>query len=360
MRQFHERLILCTFFVCSLIAAVSAVPVYPGNLTAHFINVGQGDAIFLVSPGNDTVLIDAGCNVSMGARVVDYIRSTGFDLDIIITTHSDFDHIGGIPTVLGNFTPRVFIDSPYPTMPWTGTYTTMRNRINQTNISYQAIKAGEYDLVYQGMHLSVLNPQPEPFPDTNNNSLVLQVGHGTVEFLLMGDAGETAEQAIMQNFSTLEADILKVGHHGSASATSPAFLARVHPGIAVIEVEAGNSYGHPAPSTLENLRSAGATVYRTDLNGTIVVTTDGTSYFVSTEVQSIRSIPGYDGLPTDPDGDGLYEDLNGNGRKDFADVVILFRDMAWISGNEPVNVMDFNGNGRIDFDDVVKLFRETR
>jgi len=360
MRQFHERLIFCTFFMCSIIAAVSAVPIYPGNLTAHFIDVGEGDAIFLVSPGNNTVLIDAGCNESMGARVVDYIRSTGFDLDMIIATHSDYDHIGGIPTVLMNFTPRVFIDSPYPAIPWTETYTAIRTRINQTNISYQAIKAGEYDLVYQGMNLSVLNPQQEPFTDTDNNSLVLQVGYGTVEFLLMGDAGDAAEQAIMQNFPTLGADLLKVGVHGSASATSPAFLARVNPGIAIIEAGAGNTYGHPAPSTLANLDAAGATVYRTDLNGTIVVTTDGTSSFVSTGAKNIRPIQGYIDFPTDPDGDGLYEDLNGNGKKDFADVVILFRERVWISVNEPVNAMDFNRNGKIDFDDVVKLFKKKR
>ena len=152
------------------------------------------------------------------------------------------------------------------------------------------------------------------------------------------------------------AQILKVGHHGSSSSSSAAFLARVDPEVAVIEVGAGNQYHHPTNATLANLTAVGARIYRTDLNGTVVITTDGTGYRIALTPR--RAFPEQTRMPTDPDSDGLYEDLNGNGRKDFDDVVIIFKNLEWIKTNNPIECFDFNGNGRIDFDDIVRLFRE--
>jgi beta-lactamase superfamily II metal-dependent hydrolase len=120
----------------------------------------------------------------------------------------------------------------------------------------------------------------------NQNSIVLKVTYSNVSFLLMGDAGIEAESSLLSSGYNLKSDILKVGHHGSSSASSSIFLARVKPTSSVIEVGAGNDYGHPTSKTLSALQGIGSKIYRTDLDGDIVITTDGQSYSVSTEKQS--------------------------------------------------------------------------
>jgi competence protein ComEC len=132
---------------------------------------------------------------------------------------------------------------------------------------------------------------PDPI---NNNSVVLRISYDTIDFLFTGDIESEAEAKILARGRTVEAEILKVAHHGSGSSSTALFLAQVDPEIAVISVGASNPYGHPDPETLARLYDAGATIYRTDLQGTIVVTTDGTTYSVRRETSS--SAPSHEGL----------------------------------------------------------------
>ncbi|HAS04570.1 MAG TPA: hypothetical protein DCR71_02240 [Dehalococcoidia bacterium] len=222
-----------------------------GTIKVHFIDVGQADAIYISLPDNNDILIDAG-NPSDGPTVVNYLKNNGMDDDIelLIATHPHADHTGGLPAVYNAFEVVETIDS-------------------ETD-NYQAFNFGN-------TNLQILTGQAS-WSDTNDYSVVCRLDTGDIEFLFMGDAGFPAESALT---GELDAEILKVGHHGSRTSTSVAFLSRVNPEVAVISVGAGNTYGHPTAETLQRLQNAGATIYRTDLNGDIVITTDGLAYNIA-------------------------------------------------------------------------------
>lgn len=244
-----------------------------GDLVVHFIDVGQGDSILIQTPAGKTMLIDAGPS-DAGASVVSYVKGLGIrSLDVVVATHPHADHIGGMPAVLNNIPVKQFIDSGYPST--TPDYEEMLNIIDQKGITFRTVSAGDIISLDPSLTISVLNPPKTFFDNANDNSVVLRVGYGKTAFLLTGDAGFMAENAMIMGGEDLGADVLKVGHHGSSSSTSAQFLNEVVPSIGVIEVGAGNSYGHPTATTLKRLSTAGVDVYRTDLDGTVSVVTDG-------------------------------------------------------------------------------------
>jgi len=224
------------------------------------------------------MLIDAG-TTNAGSTVSNYLKNLGITtLDIVIATHPHEDHIGGMATVLNNFKVNQFIDSGYPHT--TSTYENMLNSIDKKNIPFQTVKTGDIIVFDPAISISVLNPQDSFMNDINANSVVLKLTYGKTSFLFMGDAATDVEDRIAG--AALNVDILKVAHHGSSSSSGSAFLAKVTPAVSIIEVGAGNSYGYPAAATLSRLQQIGSKVYRTDLDGTIKVTSDGNSYNVIT------------------------------------------------------------------------------
>ena len=250
------------------------------NLTVHFLDVGQGDSI-LLEHGDDTMLIDSG-EIGKGNEVATYIKSEGIkSLDYVVATHPHSDHIGGMSVILNDFPIGHFVDSGYAYS--SKTYENMLTTIDKKNIPFETPREGDKINFTSGVDVQVLNPGGTYFTDDiNQNSVVLKVTDGKVTFLLMGDAGIEAENEIMKDGYNVDADILKVGHHGSRTASGAPFISAVSPDISVIEVGAGNDYGHPYQNTLDRLHQV-SKVYRTDLDGTITVTTDGSSYSVSTE-----------------------------------------------------------------------------
>jgi len=274
-----------TTFISSILSRLSLSQPTPGEtsgvLTVRYLDVGQGDSILVQTPSGKTMLIDAG-TIDAGPTVTSDLKGLGITtLDIVLATHPHEDHIGGMSSVLNNFTVKQFIDSGYPDT--TKTYETMLNTIDQKNIPFKTVKAGDTIDLDPGISFSVLNP-PSTFSDNiNQNSIVLRMTYGTVPFLFMGDANSDAEKNIEAGGTDIHADILKVGHHGSSTSSSSTFLSEVQPKVSIIEVGAGNPYGHPAPATLKRLAQEGSTVYRTDLDGDITVTTDGTTYNVNSE-----------------------------------------------------------------------------
>ncbi|WP_245546327.1 lamin tail domain-containing protein [Methanomethylovorans hollandica] len=254
-------------------------PVQDSNLTVHFIDVGQGDSI-LLEYGGKTMLIDAGEN-NMGYTVSAFLRERKISsLDYVVATHPHADHIGGMLTTLNNYPVGQFIDSGYPHT--SKTYENMLMAIDAQNILFHVAERGETINLAPGTEIRVLNPKKEQSEELNENSVVLKITHGDVSFLLMGDAGLEAEENIMAAGYDVDVDILKVGHHGSTSASGYEFISAVSPDISVIEVGAGNDYGHPHANILQRLQGA-STVYRTDYDGTITITTDGSRYTVTTE-----------------------------------------------------------------------------
>lgn len=265
-----------------LLAAVSASA--SENLTVHFIDVGQGDSELLQFAGMN-VLIDGGTQ-DMGPRVESYLRSHGAtSLDLLVATHPHEDHIGGLITILNDIPIKQVLDSGQAHT--SQNFERYLNIIDQKNIPFTVATRGQIVDLDPNLKIEVLSPPATPFPDDlNQNSIVLRIAYNNITFLFMGDAGDIAESSLLSSGYNLDSDILKVGHHGSATSSSTTFLNAVTPAISIIEVGSDNTYGHPTQQTLDALQNVGSTTYRTDTNGSIVVTTDGQNYSVSTEKQS--------------------------------------------------------------------------
>ena len=244
------------------------------QIKVHFIDVGQADSIYISLPDHNDILIDGG-NADDGQAVVNYLTNQGVDdLELLIATHPHEDHIGGIPAVLDAFKVEKIVDSGYFTdSKISGTYKT---KAESEGAVYQADNYQTY--TFGNTALQILTG-PETWEDINDYSVVCRLDTGDIEFLFTGDAEVPVEEILN---GQLDAEILKVGHHGSNSSTSSAFLSKVKPEVAVISVGADNSYGHPTQKTIQKLQGIGSEIYRTDLNGTIEVSTDGKKYFITT------------------------------------------------------------------------------
>jgi len=270
--------------IALLILALSSIAASSENLTAHFIDVGQGDSELIQFAGKN-ILIDGG-EQEMGGRVESYLRDHGVtSLDLMIATHPHDDHIGGLITILKDFPINQVLDSGQAHT--TQTFSTYLNLIDQKNIPFETAQRGQTIDLDPAIEIEVLSPPSTLFQDDlNQNSIVLKITYNKVSFLLMGDAGIEAEESLLSSGYDLNSDILKVGHHGSSSASSPAFLRMVTPTSSIVEVGENNDYGHPTAKTLSALQNIGSEIYRTDANGDITITTDGESYTVTSEKQS--------------------------------------------------------------------------
>jgi len=223
------------------------------------------------------MLIDGG---SAGTGTLQYLRSKGVDhLDLMLATHPHEDHIGGLTEVLQSIPVAKVITNGQPTT--TRTYERFLDAIAAAKSEYQEVRRGD-TLTLGSLQIGVLNPTSSSGNNLNNQSVVLRLVHGNTTFLFEGDAEREAEASMVGSASPLDATILKVGHHGSRTASSAPFLSKVRPQVAVYSAGMGNSYGHPHPETIAALGSIGAQVYGTDTSGTVVVTSDGSSYSIST------------------------------------------------------------------------------
>jgi competence protein ComEC len=251
------------------------------------LDVGQGDSEFIELPNGQTMLIDAG-NPENGSGIVSYITSRGHNkIDYLIATHPHADHIGGMATVVDSldigtiYMPRTS-DGDTPT---TSVYKKLLTSIQSKGLKINTAKAGVSIVNTGSLSATMIAPNSTGYGDLNQYSAVIMLTYGKNKFLFMGDAGNTSESEIAADVS---ADVLKVGHHGSKTATSQKFLNKVHPKQAVIEVGSGNKYGHPTQQALNRLKSIGATVYRTDLCSTIVFTSDSNTITVNKSASSVK------------------------------------------------------------------------
>jgi competence protein ComEC len=272
-----------TSVTTEVVTEKAEAPASGAKLTVHYIDVGQGDSEFLELPNGQTMLIDAG-NPENGSQIVSYIKELGHNkIDYLIATHPHADHIGGMATVVNSldigsvYMPKVSTN--------TKTFEGLLTAIQNKGLKVNTAKSGINLLKSGNLNIDIIAPCGTSYDDLNQYSAVLKVTYGANKFLFTGDAGAESEAQITADVS---ADVLKVGHHGSSTSTSQAFLNKVNPKYAIIEVGAGNSYGHPAAATISKLQNIGATIYRTDNDGTIIFTSDAKTITVNKKASTIQ------------------------------------------------------------------------
>lgn len=276
--------------VAAALVLLLAVLVGAAELAVHFLDVGQGDAIAIQSPAGKWILIDGGEEPQGKAVVVPYLRSQGVkSLDMVVMTHPHSDHIGGLNPVLAEIpVGMVLADGQVHT---SMTYERLLTTIDELDIPFVLARRGQvYDLG-GGAQLYILHPEEITYSDLNNNSVVARLVYGQVAFLFTGDGEAEMEAEVLASGEPVASQVLKVGHHGSSTSTTDDFMQSVSPILAVISVGARNLYGHPAKEVVARLEARGTEVLRTDLEGTIVVTTDGSSALSVATKRGRRTYP---------------------------------------------------------------------
>jgi len=248
----------------------------PYDLVVHFIDVGQADCIFIELPGSQMMLIDGG-NRSGTKKIMNYLKSRNVEkLDFLVVTHPHEDHIGALPEVIKTFDiGEVYIPKvSHNTQIFERVLTSVKNK----GLEISTAKAGVTILSTPELTIEIVAPVRESYKAINDYSTIVRLTYKEVSFLFTGDVEVLSENDVTAD---VRADVLKVAHHGSSTSSSAAFLQKVAPTIAVIFVGDGNSYGHPSDTILSRLDSLGATIYRTDESGTIIVSTNGSDIEVN-------------------------------------------------------------------------------
>lgn len=245
----------------------------PAVLKVHFIDVGQGDAVFIQLPDGRNMLVDAGARNSE-STITDYLRGRGVKkIDFIVGTHPHEDHIGSLDDVIKNFEIGEVIMPEATTN--TRVFYNLLQTIKDRGLVIKKARTGERIFEEGGLSAELLAPHKKEYESLNNFSAVILLKFQGIAFLLTGDAEEESEKEILSAGYNVKAQVLKISHHGSISSTTSKFLQAVSPAYAVISVGAGNDYNHPHPVILDRLAKSGVITLRTDQRGTIVFETDG-------------------------------------------------------------------------------------
>lgn len=256
-------------------------------MKVHFINVGQGDSIYVKTAAGDDIIIDGGNRD--GSDIVSYLKKQKVgDIEVMIATHPDADHMGGLDDVL-----KVFkVKSVYAPKVSNNTlvFVDFLKAVKKEGLKIKTAQKG-VKLPLKGVSATFVGPvKSYSKNDTNDWSAVLRLVYGKKSFLFSGDAETKSETDMINSKQALYADVLKVGHHGAKTSTSAAFLKAVKPTYAVISV-GKNSYGHPTAETLNRLKSGKVNVFRTDKQGNIIATTNGNSLSFNTKPAVNNSSP---------------------------------------------------------------------
>ena len=247
-------------------------------LKVHYLDVGQGDSIFIELPNNETILIDA-AESYQSEKIINYLKNLNYQkIDYVIGTHPHTDHIGGLKDIINTFEIRkIYMPKVVST---TKTYENLLMTIKEKNLKINTAKAGTSIIDTDALKINILAPNNSTYTEHNNYSVVTKITYGTTKFLFMGDAEKLSENEIKENVT---ADVIKIGHHGSNTSSSINFIKKVNAKYGIISVGLNNKYNLPKEETITNWENSGTKIYLTSINGTIRASSDGTNIKIESE-----------------------------------------------------------------------------
>lgn len=247
-------------------------------LKVHYLDVGQGDSIFIELPNNETMLIDA-AESYQSEKIINYLKNLNYQkIDYVIGTHPHTDHIGGLKDIINTFEiGKIYMPKVVST---TKTYESLLMAIKDKNLKINTAKAGTSIIDTDTLKINILAPNSETYTELNNYSVVTKITYGTTKFLFMGDAEKLSENEIKEDVS---ADVIKIGHHGSNTSSSINFIKKVNAKYGIISVGLNNKYNLPKEETITNWENSGTKIYLTSTNGTIRASSDGKNIKIESE-----------------------------------------------------------------------------
>ncbi|MBE6071356.1 MAG: MBL fold metallo-hydrolase [Clostridium butyricum] len=247
------------------------------KMIIHYIDVNQGDAT-LIQVNTKNILIDSGPESSK-KNLLAYLNSINLDkLDYVVATHPHEDHIGNMQHIIKEYDILSFY-APKITSN-TKTFEEMIDSIKSKNLKINIIKEGTSSIdLGPNTSITVFSPSKYEYDNLNNYSPIIKIEYKNTSFLFTGDAEEEVENTVLQNNFPISSDVLKVGHHGSSTSTSTSFLSAVNPSISIISVGEDNNYNHPSNETIKKLQQNKSIIYRTDIDGNIVLISNGNTIF---------------------------------------------------------------------------------
>lgn len=247
-------------------------------LKVHYLDVGQGDSIFIELPNNETMLIDA-AESYQSENIINYLKNLNYKkIDYVIGTHPHTDHIGGLKDIINTFEiGKIYMPKVVST---TKTYESLLMAIKDKNLKINTAKAGTSIIDTDALKINILAPNNSTYTELNNYSVVTKITYGTTKFLFMGDAEKLSENEIKEDVT---ADVIKIGHHGSNTSSSIDFIKKVNAKYGIISVGLNNKYNLPKEETITNWENSGTKIYLTSTNGTIRASSDGTNIKIESE-----------------------------------------------------------------------------
>jgi competence protein ComEC len=242
-----------------------------------FLDVGQGDSIFIEAPNGNQMLVDGGPNKQVLRALGNVMPFYDHTIDVVVATHPDQDHISGLIDVLNRFSVAAVFESGVHAS--TNAYQTLEKTIADKKIPRILARRGTRVVLDEDVFLNILFPDRDVSNmETNTGSIVAELHYGNTNVMLTGDSPQSIEKYLVSlDGKALKSDVLKPGHHGSKTSSSQEFVAAVAPQYAVISSGKNNRYGHPHKEILDTLKQFGISILRTDINGTVIFQSDGES-----------------------------------------------------------------------------------
>ena len=276
-KNFSKYLIITLFISTLYIWSFVFASDIGGVLTIAFLDVGQGDAIFIEAPNGNQMLVDGGPNSSVLRKLSDVMPFNDHSIDVVVATHPDKDHISGLIDVFKRYDIKTFLYSGV--VHNTGEYKTLLNMVAKENVQPTLVRRGMKVILGDGVFVDILFPDRDVSGvETNLGSIVLKVVYGDTSVMLTGDSPKSIEKYLIPlDRSGLKSDVLKAGHHGSRTSNSESFVGSVNPKFAIISAGKDNKYGHPNADVMDIFKRLNIKTINTADVGTIIFTSDGTT-----------------------------------------------------------------------------------